>query len=99
MTSTKIEDMSDIMRSYDPKNHKTKNILSKYEKVKIIGNRAEQLQRGATPNIKLDPNVPFDPRMIAHEELRQRKIPLMICRKLPDNTKEYWRLDDMIILP
>jgi DNA-directed RNA polymerase subunit K/omega len=96
MTSTKIEDFNDIMKNYDPNKNKTKNILSKYEKVKMIGIRAEQLQRGAEPNIKLDPNVPFNPREIAHEELHQRKLPMMICRKLPDGTKEYWRLDDMI---
>lgn len=64
----------------------------------MIGIRAEQLQRGAEPNIKLDLDIPFNPREIAHEELRQRKLPFMICRKLPDGTKEYYRLDDMIIL-
>jgi DNA-directed RNA polymerase subunit K/omega len=96
-SSTKIEDFSDIMKNYDPNKNKTKNILSKYEKVKMIGIRAEQLQRGAEPNIKLDESIPFDPREIAHEELRQRKLPMMICRKLPDGTKEYWRLDDLVI--
>lgn len=97
-SSTKIEDFSDIMKNYDPNKNKTKNILSKYEKVKMIGIRAEQLQRGAETNIKVDESIPFNPREIAHEELRQRKLPMMICRKLPDGTKEYWRLDDMIIL-
>lgn len=97
MTSNKIEDFSDIMKNYDPNKNKTKNILSKYEKVKMIGIRAEQLQRGAQPNIKLNHDIPFDPREIAHEELRQRKLPMMICRHMPDNTKEYWLLDDMII--
>lgn len=96
-SSTKIEDFSDIMKNYDPNKNKTKNILSKYEKVKMIGIRAEQLQRGAESNIKLDKSIPFDPREIAHEELRQRKLPMMICRKLPDGTKEYWRLDDLVI--
>jgi DNA-directed RNA polymerase subunit K/omega len=95
MTSTKIEDFSDIMRNYDPNKNKTKNLLSKYEKVKIIGVRAEQLQRGSKPYIDFEE---FDARAIAHEEMRQRKLPMMICRKLPDGTKEYWRLDDMIIL-
>jgi hypothetical protein len=31
------------------------------------------------PNIKLDESIPFDPREIAHEELRQHKLPMMIC--------------------
>lgn len=98
MTSNKIEDFGDIIKNYDPNKNKTRNILSKYEKVKIIGTRAEQLQRGSPPMIKLDGNVPFDPRAIAYEELKQRKSPMMICRRLPDGTKEYWRLDDMIII-
>jgi DNA-directed RNA polymerase subunit K/omega len=99
MSTSKAEDFADIMKAYDPTKNKTKNILSKYEKVKIIGVRAEQLQRGATPNIKIDPSTAFDPRSIAYEELRQKKLPMMVCRKLPDGTKEYWRLDDLIVLP
>ena len=96
---SKIEDYNDIMKHYDPNKNKTKNILSKYEKVKIIGIRAEQLQRGSPPFIQLQDDESFDARKIAHEELRQKKIPMMICRKLPDGLREYWRLDDMIILP
>jgi DNA-directed RNA polymerase subunit K/omega len=97
--SSKVEDFGDVLRNYNPNKNKTKNIMSKYEKVKMIGVRAEQLQRGAKPLVTVDPNQPFDPRIIAHEELRQRKLPMMLCRKLPDGTKEYWRIDDMIILP
>lgn len=98
MTSV-LSDYNDIMSKYDPENNKTKNILTKYEQVKIIGLRAEQLQRGSPPAIKfkVDEDNPFDPRAIAHEELKQRKIPFMICRKLSDGSLEYWRLDDMII--
>ena len=96
---SKIEDFNDIMKHYDPNKNKTKNILSKYERVKIIGIRAEQLQRGSPPFVQLTENEQFDARKIAYEELRQKKLPMMICRKLSDGTKEYWRLDDMIILP
>ena len=91
-----MEDYADIMRSYDPSKNKTKNLLSKYERVKIIGIRTEQLQRGAVPLVSWSGE--FDPRSIALEELRQRKVPFMICRKLPDGSKEYFRLDDMIIV-
>jgi DNA-directed RNA polymerase I, II, and III subunit RPABC2 len=93
---TTVVDYSDIMANYDPKKNKTKNILSKYEKVKILGVRTEQLQRGAEPLIKWEGE--FDPRRIAKEELAQRKTPFMIRRKLPDGTLEYFRLEDMIIL-
>lgn len=92
------EDFNDIMKKYNPANNKTKNILSKYERVKIIGLRSEQLQRGADPYVEYDTTVPFNPRAIADEEMRQRKLPFMLRRTLPDNSTEYWRLDDMIIL-
>lgn len=96
--STIIEDFNDILKNYDPAKNKTNNILSKYEKVKIIGIRAEQLQRGATPYIPINETKPFDAREIAKLELYAQKIPFMISRKMPDSKVEYWRLDDMIIL-
>jgi DNA-directed RNA polymerases I, II, and III subunit RPABC2 len=93
-----MDDFNDIMKKYEPSKNKSKNILSKYERVKIIGLRSEQLQRGADPYIEFDKSKDFNPREIAIEELRQRKLPFMIRRALPDGTNEYWRLDDMIIL-
>lgn len=93
-----IEDFNDVLKMYDPSRNKTNNILSKYEKVKIIGIRAEQIQRGAKPYIDIDETKPFDAREIAKKELVARKIPFMISRKLPDGKIEYWRLDDLMIL-
>ena len=91
-----IQDYNDIIGTYDPSQNKTKNIMSKYEKVKILGLRTEQLQRGAIPLVKWEKK--WDPREIAHEELNQRKIPFMIRRKLPDGSKEYYKIEDMIIM-
>ncbi len=101
MSSSKTvqpEDFNDIMERYEPSKNVTKNILSKYERVKIIGLRSEQLQRGADPYVEVDSTKPFVPRDVATEELRQRKLPFMIKRTLPNGVDEYWRLDDMIIL-
>jgi DNA-directed RNA polymerase subunit K/omega len=104
MTTTNILlDFQDIMKQYDPAKNKTKNILTKYEKVKIIGLRAEQIQRGSKTYIDINQYLngnqmgPFDSRNIALEELKQRKLPMMVCRKLPDGTTEYWKLDDLIV--
>lgn len=98
MSSSKvIENYHDILKNYDPSKNTTRNILTKFEKVKIIGLRMEQLQRGAKPYVEFDKSQ-FDPHKIAHDELQQRKIPFMICRTLPNNEKEYYRLDDMVIL-
>ena len=99
MTSKRppVEDFHDITAKYDPDSNKTMNILSKYEKTKIIGMRMEQLARSATPYVSVDPSRPFDPYEIATQELHARKIPFMICRTLPNGEKEYWKLDDMLI--
>ncbi len=97
MTSKIVEDYNDIMTNYDPRQNITKNILSKYEKTKILGMRMEQLARSAKPYVDIK-NREYDPYKIAQEELMSRKIPFMICRTLPNGKKEYWRLDDMLIL-
>lgn len=94
---SKIEDYHDVIRSYDPSKNSTRNILTKYEKVKIVGLRAEQLQRGAMPNVEFDAAT-FNPILIATKELQDRKLPFMICRTLANGEKEYWRLDDMVII-
>jgi hypothetical protein len=93
-----VEDFNDIMKNYDPSNNRTNSILYKYEKVKIIGIRAQQIQQGAPPYIRIDPLVPFNAREIAKAELLAGKIPFMISRKMPDGKVEYWRLDDLMIL-
>jgi len=90
-----IEDYKDIIASYNPSKNITKNILSKYEKTKLIGLRMEQLARNAEPYVKFDGE--FDPSKIAEKELIERKLPFMISRKLPNGKVEYWRLDDMLI--
>ena len=38
-----------------------------------------------------------DPLKIAQIELRERKIPTIIRRYLPDNSYEDWSLDELII--
>jgi predicted nucleotidyltransferase component of viral defense system len=36
---------------------------------------------------------------IVMEELLQKKIPFIIRRTLPNQSYEYWRIEDMIIMP
>jgi DNA-directed RNA polymerases I, II, and III subunit RPABC2 len=73
----------------------TSPILTKFERAKILGIRAEMLANGAEPVIsKPYPNNTYQ---IALEELKQKKIPLIIRRTLPNGNIEDWRLDDLII--
>jgi DNA-directed RNA polymerase subunit K/omega len=93
-----IEDFNDIYKKYDCTKNVTSNILNKYEKVKILGLRAQQIQSGAKIYIDIPENTNINALDIAKQELALKKIPFMISRKLPNGNIEYWRLDDMIIL-
>jgi len=53
----------------------------------------EQLQRDAEPYVPV--KMPFDPRAVALEEIRQNKLPFKVCRILPDGSQEVWKLEDM----
>ena len=77
-----------VMMNYDYTKNKTAPRITKYEKSLLIGKRATQLEAGASPNIKT--NIGQSVISIAEEELRQRKIPLIIKRPI-GNTFEYWK--------
>lgn len=75
-------------------NHITYPILSKYEKTKIIGLRVCQLNKGADPYIKLEKRI-IDNTLIAEKELREKKLPFIIMRPLPNGFAEYWNINDL----
>jgi len=77
--------------------HKTIPILTKYEKTKILGLRAKQLNNGALPYVKLSSTI-IDGYLIAIKELEQKKIPFIIRRPLPSGASEYWHLQDLEII-
>ena len=74
--------------------HKTTPILTKYEKTRILGLRTKQLNDGAPPLIKLSENI-IDSYIIAEMELKEKKIPFIIQRPLPNGSAEYWVLEDL----
>lgn len=73
----------------------TTRYLTKYERARILGTRALQLSLNAPPMVELEGES--DPLAIAGKELRERKIPLIIRRFLPDGSFEDWALDELII--
>lgn len=96
-----IETMSKVVRNnsgtiVDPL-HKTLPFITKYEKARILGERAKQLNAGAQPFVKVDDNV-IDGYLIALKEFEEKKIPFIIKRPLPNGGCEYWKLSDLVIL-
>lgn len=77
--------------------HKTMPFLTKYEKTRILGQRAKQLNQGAQPMIPVDKKI-IDGYLIAQLELQQKVLPFIIRRPLPGGKSEYWRLADLEII-
>ncbi|KAK7740540.1 subunit common to RNA polymerases I, II, and III [Cytospora paraplurivora] len=94
------EDADNIITSGDPsaaskessKSHKDKRIpnelrtttpyMTKYEKARILGTRALQISMNAPVLVDLEGET--DPLQIAIKELREKKVPLIVRRYLPD---------------
>jgi len=74
--------------------HKTIPFLTKYERARILGQRAKQINMGAQSFIKRPDNV-IDGIIIAELELKQKKIPFIIKRPLPNGACEYWNVNDL----
>lgn len=95
MTGTKIvEEYDEVLGKYSPASNKSKGVLSRYEKAKIIGMRVEQLARNCSPTVEHKGLTIYE---IAHKELQERKLPFLIARTLPNGVKEYWKLEDLVI--
>ena len=77
--------------------HKTLPMLTKYEKTRILGQRAKQINDGATPFVKVHEGV-IDGYLIAIRELEEKKIPFIIRRPLPNRGSEYWMVEDLEIV-
>ena len=77
--------------------HKTTPILTKYEKTRILGFRAKQINLGNKPFIEV-PEGLCDGYQIALLELEQKKMPFIIRRPLPNGSSEFWKVKDLEIL-
>jgi DNA-directed RNA polymerase I, II, and III subunit RPABC2 len=77
--------------------HRTIPYLTKYEKARILGQRAKQIETGARPLVKIPENI-VDSYIIAELELREKKIPFIIRRPIPGGACEYWNLRDLEVI-
>ena len=71
--------------------------MTKYEKARILGVRAKQLDNGADSFIPLPSNV-IDSYTIAEKELYAKRLPFIIRRPIPNGGSEYWSLKELEIL-
>jgi DNA-directed RNA polymerase I, II, and III subunit RPABC2 len=74
--------------------HKTVPFITKYERARVLGQRAKQINSGATIFVKVPENV-LDGYLIAELELIEKRIPFIIRRPLPNGGSEYWSIKDL----
>jgi len=94
-----IEEFDDLKATYQSmlvrRDRKTVPILSKYERTRVVGERAIQISMGAPPLVEVG-NLE-NPVDIAEKELREKKIPYIIKRVLPNGLIELWSVDELRI--
>lgn len=74
----------------------SKPILTKYERVRLLTDRTKQLAQGAKPMLK---NINgLSSREIASLELKNKLIPLIIERPIPNSGVERWKLSELEII-
>ena len=77
--------------------HTTVPFVTKYERARILGERAKQINAGAKPLVKVDKDV-IDGYLIAIKEFEEKHIPFIIKRPLPNGGCEYWKCKDLEII-
>ncbi|KAM3435830.1 hypothetical protein MY4824_004677 [Beauveria thailandica] len=68
--------------------------MTKYERARILGTRALQISMNAPVLVDLEGET--DPLQIAIKELREKKIPLIVRRYLPDGYYEDWTCEELL---
>jgi len=75
------------------------NLLTKYEFNQIIGLRTLHLSKGAPPLVELAPDFRIkgnmELRAVALREMREKRLPYLVRRVLPNGKPEYKSLSKM----
>ena len=74
--------------------HTTIPILTRYEKARVIGLRAKQINDGSEPLVTVTQDM-INGLTIAKLEFNQKKLPFIIRRPLPNGGSEYWKIHDL----
>ena len=90
------EDIIMIMKNYKKhkKTYKTSPTLTKYERTKILSERASQINEGSTILIS-NPDIYSNAYDIAVAEFNEKLIPFILKRPYGDHY-EYWKINDLI---
>jgi len=92
---SEILSISDEYSKYYTNTKKTSPFITKFEKTKLIGIRAQMIAKGSEPVIKVPHNI-TDVIEIAELEFEKKCIPLFIKRYITNTEYEIWRPEDML---
>jgi DNA-directed RNA polymerase I, II, and III subunit RPABC2 len=79
----------------------TQPFFTKYEYTTLVAMRAQQIAEGSRPLVELTGMKQSDPMFVwnvARKEIADRKLPYVIRRQLPNNTSEYWSVQELEIM-
>ncbi|CAI2366840.1 unnamed protein product [Moneuplotes crassus] len=76
-----------------PEKRRSQPYLTKYEKTRIIGSRAEQIGRDGP--FMMEHNEGLNALEMAEVELYFRKVPFVVKRKMPNQRIELWRIEEL----
>ena len=87
-----VEDENEFVAK-PKRERRTRPVLSKFERAKVLALRAEQIDRG-TPAL-VEKLAGDGALATAEREFAAGRIPFIIRRYLPDGTFEDWKLDEL----
>ena len=58
--------------------------------------RAQQITMGSNPLITITPDMK-NAVEVAEQELRQRKTPYIVARKINSKKTDFWKIEDMVV--
>jgi DNA-directed RNA polymerase subunit K/omega len=92
-TGRDFHSLTQLLKEYSElkKHYRTSPYLSKFEKTRILSERAQQITNGAPIFVEGEFT---DTYSIAVKELEERKLPFIIRRPY-GNTYEYWKVRDL----
>lgn len=74
----------------------SRNILTKYERVRLLGTRAKQISDGSKVFVKYDGAK--SAMELAELELKHKVIPLKVKRPMPNGKYEIWKISELEVL-
>lgn len=99
LNSTVITDEISKVNSSDRSTYTSLPMMTKYEMNQVIGLRTMHLSKGALPLVDLPDDYHINGNMqlreIAISELKQKRLPYLVKRPLPNGKVEYWPVSSL----